>query len=534
MNVKFPRVRKPTSENEAVLVSVVTITLNASRDLPLTIESVAGQDFDDFEYIVVDGHSWDSSHEVFRRYGKKIDRIVTVEDSGVYSAMNFAVTQCSGKYIIFMNAGDTFYSAQVLSNIFASLDGEEPDLIHGDHIYVDNSLELHTQSMDFSIVRKAILEGELSPKVLSRFPCHQATLTKRDLFNRMGGYDTRLEICADHDFFLRAYDQGATTKYVDEIVAHYFGGGLSAQRGDRCRLEWIKTYRSKSLYPHKVDQFFGASDLVRYDPQSETTGAKISGFHPLEGPSSEREIDSTFCWCAGEAFSIVSPRKLETTALNLVGKNELEGQRLTIISAGRTLCEIDVPLGWFRLSASFPHPIPPSSILEVFPSRACTLPDVRFVSLLLISFHFELIDKFDGEGLSLGREYLFGRQGQGAIGPVLRGGWSAPEAAQIWSTGSQSNLTLAVAQHADELAILMNGNPYVADDLRQVTILLNGVPVRENLPLALIPEVHVIALADSAWRSPGNNYVTFIPRKTASAPADPRNLGICLCSITLT
>jgi glycosyltransferase involved in cell wall biosynthesis len=168
-------------EIQPVLVSVVTIALNAARDLPLTIESVAGQDFDDFEYVVIDGQSWDSSHEVFRRYAQEIDRLVETEDSGVYSAMNFAVTQCRGKYIIFMNAGDTFFSAQALSNIFASLNGDEPDIIYGNHIYVDQSLELHKQSMDFSIIRKALLSGELSNRTFDRFPCHQATLAKRDL-----------------------------------------------------------------------------------------------------------------------------------------------------------------------------------------------------------------------------------------------------------------------------------------------------------------------------------------------------------------
>ena len=534
MKRKSPFVRTSTSETE-VLVSVVTITLNASRDLPLTIESVAGQDFDDFEYIVVDGQSWDSSHEVFRRYSKQIDHISEIEDSGVYSAMNFAVTQCRGKYVLFMNAGDTFYSAQALSNVFASLDGEDPDLIHGDHVYVDKSLELHTQSTDFSIIREALLTGELSHKVLSRFPCHQATFTKREIFTRMGGYDTRLEICADHDFFLRAYDQGATTKYVDEIVAHYFGGGLSAQRGERCRLEWIKTYRSKSLFPQKVDQFFGASNLVQYDTQSETTGAKISGFHPLEKTLSDTGLDPTYSWCAGEGFSIVSPRNLETIALNLEGKNELDGQRLTITSAGRSLCEINVPIGWYNLSASFPHPIPASSILEIFPARARFLPeDHRFVSILLTSFHFELLPEFDGESLLLGREYLFGREKQDGIMPVLTGGWSPLEAAHVWSTGAQSIMTLADAQDAQELTILMSGNPFVADDLRQVTISVNGVAVRENVQLTLVPEACVIALTDSPWRSPGINFVTFVPRKSASAPDEPRDLGICLYSIKLT
>lgn len=534
MKPKLPLIRTAPSENENVLVSVVTIALNAARDLPLTIESVAGQDFDNFEYVVVDGQSWDSSHDVFRRYAKEIDRLVETEDAGVYSAMNFAVTQCRGTYILFLNAGDTFYSARALSNVFESLDGEEPDIIHGDHVYVDRSIELHKQSTEFPIIREALLQGEMSNQVMSQFPCHQATLTKRDLFKRMGGYDTRLEICADHDFFLRAYDQGATTKYVGETIAHYFGGGMSAQRGDRCQLEWIKVYRSKSMFPQKIDKFFGASSLVRFDSQSETTGAKLSGFHPLEGATSDDGVESTYTWCAGEGFSVVSPRKIEAIGLCLIGKNLLDEQRLTFTSAGQTLCEIDVPVGWFEVEVQFPYPIEPSSIVEVFPARATTLPnDHRFLSILVTTFHFQSLDAFDGEALSLNREHVFDRDNVAAVEPLLRGGWSAPEASHLWSIGPHSTLRLLVADEAEELTFVMSGNPYVADDLREVTILINGIPVDRRFQLSLVAEAQTIMLSDSSWRSAGSNFVTFIPQKTASSSADPRNMGICLYSMNL-
>lgn len=533
MKLKLPRVFASELETEEMLVSVVTITLNAARDLPLTIESVAGQDFENFEYVIVDGQSWDSSHEIFKRYSKEINRIVETEDSGIYWAMNFAATQCRGKYIIFMNAGDSFYSSKSLSNVFSQLDGQDPDIIHGDHVYVDKSLELHRQSADFGITRKALLQGDVSPKWLSRFPCHQATLTKRDLLDRMGGYDTRLEICADHDFFLRAYDAGATTKYVDETIAHYFGGGISAQRSERCQLEWIKTYRSKSLFPQKIDKFFGAHQLVRYDSQSEATGAKLSGFYPLEGPSPDVG-DTTFSSCAGEGFSLFSPLKLESIGIFLVGRNVLDGQRLTVTSAGETLCEIDVPLGDFKISAPFPYPIAPQSVVEVFPARAQILPgDHRFVSILLTSFHFESSDVLEGQALSLGRNYPFGQKDVDNIKPLLRGGWATPEAIHSWSIGAQSTLILPVEESAEELSILMSGNPFVADDLRQVKILVNGKPIAENLPLSTMPKAYIFSLATSEWRPVGSNFITFVPRKTASSPGDPRELGIGLYSIKL-
>lgn len=523
------RAPKPAAENGQVLVSVVTITLNAARDLPLTIESVAGQDFDDFEYVIVDGGSWDSSHQIFKRYTSEIDRIIETEDSGVYSAMNFAASQCRGKYIIFMNAGDTFYSAQALSNVFSQLGGEEPDIIHGDHVYVDQSLEIHKQSSDFAIIRQALLDGKLTHSWHSRFPCHQATLTKRDLFDRMGGYDTRLEICADHDFFLRAFDAGATTKYVDEIIAHYFGGGMSAQRSDRCRLEWIKTYRSKSLFPQRVDEFFGADGIVRFDTQSEATGGKISGFYGLQGPESEGGIDTTYSWCAGEGFTITSPQDRECVGLGLVGRNTLAGQRLTLISSEQTLCEIDIPLGWFKISAPLSFPIAPKSIVEIFPTRAILLPnDGRFVSILLKSFYFEPVEDFDGEPLSLGRNYSLGQKDLDLIKPLLRSGWALPEKNHAWSTGSQSTLIVPVDGNPQVLSLLIGGNPFIAEDLREVTILLNGDPIAENLRLPISPELQTFCLADSAWRASGINCLTFIPRKASSAPDDPRELGIAL------
>ena len=533
MKLKLPLMGTAPSENGNVLVSVVTIALNAARDLPLTIESVAGQDFDNFEYVVVDGQSWDSSHEVFRRYAKEIDRLVETEDAGVYSAMNFAVTQCRGTYILFMNAGDTFYSARTLSNVFESLDGEEPDIIHGDHVYVDRSLELHKQSTEFPIIREALLQGEMSNQVMSQFPCHQATLTKRDLLTQMGGYDTRLEICADHDFFLRAYDQGATTKYVGETIAHYFGGGMSAQRGDRCRLEWIKVYRSKSMFPQKIDKFLGASNFVHFDSQSETTGTKLSGFYGLK-PSSDSGSNSTYAWCAGEGFSVISPRKFEAIGLCLLGKNQLDDQRLTITSAGRTLCEVDIPIGCFEVEARFPYAIEPSSILEIFPSRALTIPDDhRFVSLLLGSFHFESIDAFDGKEVMLNCDYLFNRENLAVVTPLLRGGWSAPEASHVWSDGSQSTLRLCGSDEAEELTFVMSGNPYVAENLRHFKTLINGAPVGDDFHLTLAAEPQTIALTGTGWRFKGNNFVTFIPQKTASSSVDSRNLGICLYSMIL-
>ena len=528
-----PRGTSPRPSKSSMKLSIVTITLNAARDLPITIESIAGQEFRDFEYVIVDGQSWDSSHEVFRRYSKEIDRIVEIEDAGVYSAMNFALSQCRGQYILFMNAGDTFYSAQALSNVFSFLGEDEPDVIFGDHVYVDKGLELHKRSIDFAITRKALLQGDVSHKWHDRFPCHQATITKRELLERLGGYDIRYEICADHDFLLRAFDAGATMKYVDETIAHYVGGGMSAQRGERCGMEWIQVYRSRSRRPRKIDRLFSADRLVRFDTQSSTTGAKISGFFPVEGPMPEADRDFMYCWCAGDGFSVISPITGESISLFLEGENELADQRLTFTSNGKTLSEVDVPVGYFRIETAFEQPLAPQTIVEILPAKSTLLPeeDPRFVSVLLRRFSFEVVDRLEVEPLPLRREQVFGLRFADTVEPLLRGGWSSLEPAHLWSIGRASHLLLATPPTAKELQLKLSGNPFVADKERKVSISVNGHQLAEGLQLTTSPKVYKLKIDANTWRSNQGNLVSLIPGETAQPPEDPRELGVCLHSI---
>jgi glycosyltransferase involved in cell wall biosynthesis len=72
-------------------ITVITVTLNAALDLPLTLESVLGQTYPHLETLLVDGCSWDNTSTVLNRYRDRLSRIMTIEDGGIYQAMNTAV-----------------------------------------------------------------------------------------------------------------------------------------------------------------------------------------------------------------------------------------------------------------------------------------------------------------------------------------------------------------------------------------------------------------------------------------------------------
>ena len=91
--------------------SIVTITFNASAELPATLRSVAGQTFSDYEHIIVDGASRDNTIALVRNSGIRGLRILSEPDKGLYDAMNKGIVAATGRYLIFLNAGDAFHAA---------------------------------------------------------------------------------------------------------------------------------------------------------------------------------------------------------------------------------------------------------------------------------------------------------------------------------------------------------------------------------------------------------------------------------------
>ena len=94
------------------LITVITITFNAESCLVPTMESVSNQTFRDFEHLIIDGASRDNTVSIARRYANT--RILSEPDNGLYDAMNKGLSMAKGKYVLFLNAGDSFHSPDTL------------------------------------------------------------------------------------------------------------------------------------------------------------------------------------------------------------------------------------------------------------------------------------------------------------------------------------------------------------------------------------------------------------------------------------
>lgn len=91
------------------LISVVMPVYNREQYLKESIESILNQTFTDFEFIIVDDQSTDSSWQIIQEYANKDSRIVAIKNTGkkgCYPARNCGHRLAKGKYIAVMDSDD--------------------------------------------------------------------------------------------------------------------------------------------------------------------------------------------------------------------------------------------------------------------------------------------------------------------------------------------------------------------------------------------------------------------------------------------
>ncbi len=92
-----------------IAVSVVMPVYNSEKYLAETIESILDQTLRNFEFIIVDDYSTDSSWDIVQEYAKKDQRIIAVKNTsqkGCYSARNYGLDLIKGKYYAVMDSDD--------------------------------------------------------------------------------------------------------------------------------------------------------------------------------------------------------------------------------------------------------------------------------------------------------------------------------------------------------------------------------------------------------------------------------------------
>ena len=218
-----------------VVFSIITCTYNAESVLQRTLDSVLEQTYSHVEHIIVDGASTDATLDMVEAYKQKSDaedwchevRVKSEPDRGLYDAMNKGIQRAAGQYVLFLNAGDTFPSADTLELVAESVgEGEEPPaVLYGDTDVVDDEgrfLRHRRLSPPRRLTWRSFMKGMLV--------CHQAFYARTDLA-KATPYDLHYRFSADVDWCIRimrlARRRRLPMRNVGAVVVNFLDGGMT-------------------------------------------------------------------------------------------------------------------------------------------------------------------------------------------------------------------------------------------------------------------------------------------------------------------
>jgi len=198
------------------LLSIIVPTFNSGKTLKKCFDSVVSQSFREFEIIVIDGGSTDTTASIVKEYSERYSflNFISEPDNGIYDAMNKGVSNSSGEWIYFLGSDDFLINEFVLSGVLSSENMSGADFIYGSVIWGDTGL---IYSGRFDRIKIAI--GNI---------CHQAIFYRRQLLTEVGLFNLRYKIFADYAVNLKIFRSNARILYVNMVIAYYSRDGASS------------------------------------------------------------------------------------------------------------------------------------------------------------------------------------------------------------------------------------------------------------------------------------------------------------------
>lgn len=219
-------------------ISIITVVRNDLAGLKITADSIISQNFDEFEWLIVDGFSTDGTWELAQELS--FHQFVTISQTppkGIYEAMNFGSKVSGGTWLWFINAGDVLLTNQMLERIDRIIQmGTEVSIIASPVVYLTPSQHYYSLS-----IPKIIVRGSSKYAIFH----HQGCILNKTIFLEAGGFDESLKFAADGKLIDLMISTVAPS--IVPIVAVGFEMGGATSKNFWNSLNEIRIYRHQVL-----------------------------------------------------------------------------------------------------------------------------------------------------------------------------------------------------------------------------------------------------------------------------------------------
>lgn len=199
-------------------ITIITVCFNAEKTIKDTLESVLSQNYDNYEYLIIDGKSKDSTLNIVKEYEKKFNgklKWVSESDKGLFDAMNKGIKLANGNIIGIINSDDILAHPNVFQSVVENI--KKTDGVYSNLLMLDEKLE-----KPYRLFK--------SKKISKKFGWHMPHPTlylKKEVYEKYGNFDLNFRVSADLDFMLRLIKNNVNLKYINDYFVYMRAGGAS-------------------------------------------------------------------------------------------------------------------------------------------------------------------------------------------------------------------------------------------------------------------------------------------------------------------
>jgi GT2 family glycosyltransferase len=211
-------------------ISIIMTTRNRADFIIKAIKSVQNQSFSDWELIILDDDSNDGTEAIIGPFMARDNRIKYHRNSpalGISGNRNRGLSLSTGKYLAVLDSDDEWVDHEKLKKQYGFLEQNSEYALIGSNIKVVDEKGVFIKSTNFGTedaeIRKRVLRENQIP--------HSSVLIRKDLMEKVSGYDEKLSCVEDLDLFLRLGKLGKFRNLQENTVAYTkHSGGFSHQR----------------------------------------------------------------------------------------------------------------------------------------------------------------------------------------------------------------------------------------------------------------------------------------------------------------
>jgi glycosyltransferase involved in cell wall biosynthesis len=223
--------------NSKPLVSIITPSFNQGKFLEETILSVLNQDYENIEYIIVDGDSSDNTLEIIKKYQSRLAWWISEPDKGQTEAINKGFNRANGQILAWLNSDDVYQPGAVREAVDYLLEHPQVGMVYGDLDFIDENGKVigkfNAAQTDLPKLRRGFVH---IPQPSAFF--------RADLWKKIGPLDASFFFAMDYDLWTRLASVSELKYLPGKSWAKFrlHSDGKTINSDDRCWPEMLKVH----------------------------------------------------------------------------------------------------------------------------------------------------------------------------------------------------------------------------------------------------------------------------------------------------